>query len=42
MEPLVQKLEARLSALSEKDMATLHKLLGKVKDHAGTRPETAE
>ena len=30
------------SALSEKDMATLHKLLGKVKDHAGTRPETAE
>jgi DNA-binding MarR family transcriptional regulator len=29
------------SALSEKDMATLHKLLGKVKDHANTRPETA-
>ena len=29
------------SALSEKDMATLHKLLGKVKDHASTRPETA-
>ena len=28
------------SALSEKDMATLHKLLGKVKDHASTRPET--
>jgi len=30
------------SALSEKDMATLHKLLGKVKDHANARPETAE
>jgi DNA-binding MarR family transcriptional regulator len=29
------------SSLSEKDMATLHKLLGKVKDHASTRPETA-
>jgi DNA-binding MarR family transcriptional regulator len=29
------------STLSEKDMATLHKLLGKVKDHANTRPETA-
>ena len=28
------------SALSEKDMATLHKLLGKVKDHASARPET--
>ena len=30
------------SALSEKDMATLHKLLGKVKDHANARPEVAE
>jgi DNA-binding MarR family transcriptional regulator len=30
------------SALSDKDMATLHKLLGKVKDHANARPETAE
>jgi DNA-binding MarR family transcriptional regulator len=30
------------SALSEKDMGTLHKLLGKVKDHASTRPEAAQ
>jgi DNA-binding MarR family transcriptional regulator len=30
------------SGLSDKDMATLHKLLGKVKDHASSRPETAE
>lgn len=29
------------SALTEKDMATLHKLLGKVKDHATARQETA-
>jgi DNA-binding MarR family transcriptional regulator len=29
------------SALSEKDIATLHKLLGKVKDHANARPEAA-
>ncbi len=29
------------SALSEKDMSTLYKLLGRVKDHAGARPETA-
>ena len=29
------------SSLSEKDIATLHKLLGKVKDHANARPETA-
>lgn len=29
------------SALSGKDMATLHKLLGKVKDHATARQETA-
>jgi DNA-binding MarR family transcriptional regulator len=30
------------SALTDKDLATLHKLLGKVKDHANARPETAE
>jgi DNA-binding MarR family transcriptional regulator len=29
------------SALSDKDVATLHKLLGKVKDHARSRAETA-
>jgi DNA-binding MarR family transcriptional regulator len=29
------------SALSDKDVATLHKLLGKVKDHATARPEAA-
>jgi DNA-binding MarR family transcriptional regulator len=29
------------SGLNEKDLATLHKLLGKVKDHALTRQETA-
>ena len=29
------------SALSNKDIATLHKLLGKVKDHATARPEAA-
>lgn len=29
------------SALSEKDVATLHKLLGRVKDHARLRAETA-
>jgi DNA-binding MarR family transcriptional regulator len=29
------------SALTDKDMATLHKLLGKVKDHANAPPETA-
>jgi DNA-binding MarR family transcriptional regulator len=28
------------SGLSDKDMATLHKLLGKVKDHATSRQET--
>lgn len=28
------------SGLTDKDMATLHKLLGKVKDHATTRQET--
>jgi len=27
------------SALSDKDIGTLHKLLGKVKDHANARPE---
>jgi DNA-binding MarR family transcriptional regulator len=30
------------SALTDKDLATLHKLLGKVTDHANARPETAE
>jgi hypothetical protein len=30
------------SALSDRDMATLHKLLGKVKDHATTRQELAQ
>ena len=30
------------SALGEKDIATLYKLLGKVKDHVSTRPEAAE
>src|SRR4051812_4719429 len=29
------------SGLSDKDVATLHKLLGKVKDHATSRPEAA-
>jgi DNA-binding MarR family transcriptional regulator len=29
------------SGLTDKDVATLHKLLGKVKDHATTRQETA-
>jgi DNA-binding MarR family transcriptional regulator len=29
------------AGLSGKDIATLHKLLGKVKDHASTRPEAA-
>ena len=29
------------SGLTDKDMGTLHKLLGKVKDHATTRQETA-
>jgi hypothetical protein len=29
------------SALSDKDISILHKLLGKVKDHATTRPEAA-
>jgi DNA-binding MarR family transcriptional regulator len=29
------------SGLSDKDISTLHKLLGKVKDHATTRPEAA-
>ena len=29
------------AALSEKDLATLHKLLGKVKDHARSRAEAA-
>jgi DNA-binding MarR family transcriptional regulator len=29
------------SALNDKDIATLHKLLGKVKDHATTRQESA-
>jgi len=29
------------SSLNEKDIATLHKLLGKVKDHASTRQESA-
>jgi DNA-binding MarR family transcriptional regulator len=29
------------SALSDKDLASLHKLLGKVKDHATTRQETS-
>lgn len=29
------------SALTDKDVATLHKLLGKVKDHATTQQETA-
>jgi DNA-binding MarR family transcriptional regulator len=29
------------SALNEKETATLHKLLGKVKDHATARPEAA-
>jgi DNA-binding MarR family transcriptional regulator len=29
------------AGLTDKDMATLHKLLGKVKDHAAARPESA-
>jgi DNA-binding MarR family transcriptional regulator len=29
------------AGLSDKDIATLHKLLGKVKDHARTRADTA-
>jgi hypothetical protein len=30
------------AALSDKEIATLHKLLGKVKDHARTQSEAAQ
>lgn len=36
-----QWIVAAFSSLSDKDVATLHKLLGKVKDHARSRVETS-